>query len=297
MKPKLSVALLLMAAGGGALATIPSVRNAAWQQLRSIAAPLFAQGDATDARFDDFYADMVERLPPQARAERALELVLNRSLGAAEYVTANAASWSGAIEATPQLQSLVRAALDAPRIETRMAAFEVFLAAYGLEKSVAQADQLHARWTRNPAQNGPWAMWSLAMLAARGVDRERTYHALRAALDESDVSLRRAAVDAFARMGGAETIDPLLSVAASDPSPIVRERAFCALASSGTLLMAERYQAIPGLLHIADVSSSDAQNRAWSYQALTEISGLYDVPADTAVWRERLDAVGLLTAQ
>ncbi len=33
--------------------------------------------------------------------------------------------------------------------------------------------------------------------------------------------------------------------------------------------------------------------RAWSYQALTEISGLYDVPPDNGAWRERLTAVGL----
>lgn len=285
---------LLLLVGTGALATIPAVREAALAQLRSIAAPLFGHGEATDPRFDAFYADMVEDLPPQQRAERALELVLNRALGAAEYVSERAAGWGGSIASTPRLEGLVQAAMNAPRIEARMAGFEVFLASFELQKTVEQADVLYRRWERDPAQNGPWMMWSLAMLGARGVDRERAYARLLAATDDPDVALRKAAVDAFARLGGAETIDPLLAIAASDPSPIVRERAFCNLASTGTLLMAERYQAVPGLLAIAGAASSDAQTRAWSYQALTEISGLYGLPPDAGVWRERLGAVGLL---
>lgn len=293
MRRPIALTLLLLVASG-ALATIPSVREAALLQLRSITAPLFGSGEATDPRFDDFYAGMVENLPPQQRAERALELVLNRSQGAAEYVTVRAADWAGQIQSTPRLEGLVQAAMNAPRIEARMAGFEVFLASYNLQKTPEQADVLYKRWERDPAQNGPWMMWSLAMLGARGVDRGRAYARLKAAIDEPDVPLRKAAVDAFARLGGAETIDPLLTVAASDPSPVVRERAFCNLASTGTLLMAERYLAVPGLLHIAEAPTSDGQTRAWSYQALTEISGMYDVPPDAAIWRRKLGEVGLL---
>ena len=285
---------LLLIVTSGAFATIPTLREAAVQQWRSISAPLFGHGDATDARFDDFYAAMVEDLPPQQRAQRALELSINRSDGAAEYVAREAAGWIGQITPSPRLDALVEAAMSAPRIETRMAGFEVFLASFGLHKTSAQADQLLVRWDENPVQNGPWMMWALAMLGARGVDRERIYARLLEATQLSDVPQRKAAVDALARLGGAEIVDPLLSIAASDPSPIVRERAFCSLASTGTLLLAERYQAVPGLLFIAESPRSDQQTRGYSYQALKEITNFYELPADPGIWRDKLAAVGLL---
>lgn len=285
---------MLLLVTSGAVATIPPLRDAAIRQWRSIAAPLFQQGEATDARFDAFYTSMVEDLPPQQRAERALELAINRSVGAAEYVTAQAPGWIGSITSTPHLEALVQTAANAPRIETRMAGFEVFLASFGLEKTPQQADRLFARWERNPAQNGPWMMWSLSMIGARGIDRERIYARLLDATRVQDIALRKAAVDALARLGGAEVVDPLLSIAASDPSPIVRERAFCGLASSGTLLIAERYQAVPGLLSIAESAQSDQQTREYSYQALKEITSLYELPPDPQIWREKLTAVGLL---
>lgn len=56
-----SIALTLMLiAGSGALATIPTLRQAALAQLRSFTAPQFGQGEATDPRFDDFSAGMLD---------------------------------------------------------------------------------------------------------------------------------------------------------------------------------------------------------------------------------------------
>jgi hypothetical protein len=286
--------LLLLALATGAFATIPELRMAALEQLRSIAAPLFGKGESIDPHFDAFYAGMVEELPAQERAESALQLAINRYVGAAEYVSDNAASWRGTIAATPKLTVLVNAAIEAPLMEVRMAGFEVFLAQYGLEKTSAQVDQLIASWDADPAVNGPWMMWSMAMLGARGIERERIFARLAAALDQDDPALRRAAVDALARLGGGEVIAPLLEMAAHDPKPAVRERAFCGLAASGTLLIAERYLAVPGLLAIAESQASDQQNRDWSYQALKEITNMYDVPADPQSWRARLAGVGLL---
>lgn len=278
----------------GAVATIPPLREVAIAQWRSIAMPLFQRGDATDPHFDAFYAEMVEDLPPQERAERALELAINRSVGAAEYVTTQAASWIGTIQSTPQLDALVRTAVNAPLLETRMAGFEVFLASFGLHKTTEEADRLLADWQRNPAQNGPWMMWSLAALGARGIDRERIFARLLETTREPDPALRKAAVDAMARLGGSEIVAPLLYIAEHDASPVVRERAFCGLASGGTLLIAERYQAVPGLLAIAESAHSDQQTRNWTYQALKEITLLWGLPPDPVIWRQRLAAVGLL---
>ena len=278
----------------GAIATIPPLRDVAIAQWRSIAMPLFQRGDSTDPHFDAFYAEMVEDLPPQQRAERALELAINRSVGAAEYVTAQAASWIGTIKSTPQLDALVRTAVNAPLLETRMAGFEVFLASFRLHKTTDEVDRLLADWQRDPAQNGPWMMWSLAALGARGIDRERIFARLLETTREPDPALRKAAVDAMARLGGSEIVSPLLYIAEHDASPMVRERAFCALATGGTLLIAERYQAVPGLLAIAESAHSDQQTRDWTYQALKEITLLWGLPPDPGIWRQRLAAVGLL---
>ena len=79
------VAMGLCLITAGAFATSPALRSAAISQLRSLAEPLFEQGEATEPHFDAFYAGMVEALPPQERAERALELAINRYTGAAEY--------------------------------------------------------------------------------------------------------------------------------------------------------------------------------------------------------------------
>ena len=67
-----------------------------------------------------------------------------------------------------------------------------------------------------------------------------------------------------------------------------------ALAQSGTLLVAERYHAVPGLFAIAADAKSDRQSVGWAYQALREITDTYDLPDDVDAWRERLQAAGLL---
>ena len=175
-----------------------------------------------------------------------------------------------------------------------MAGFEVFLASFRLHKTTDEVDRLLADWQRDPAQNGPWMMWSLAALGARGIDRERIFARLLETTREPDPALRKAAVDAMARPGGSEIVAPLLYIAERDASLMVRERAFCVLAPGGTLRIAERYQAEAGMLAIAESAHSDKQTRDWTYQALKEITLLYGLPQDPGIWRQRLAAVGLL---
>ena len=81
---------------------------------------------------------------------------------------------------------------------------------------------------------------------------------------------------------------PYLIKLLDDPSPVVRERAFCGLAQSGTLHVAERYEALPGLLAIARDPESSAQTLDWTYQALREISNFHELPNEPVVWEERL---------
>lgn len=118
----------------GAFAARPGLRTAEISGLRSIAEPLLEKGAATEPHFDAFYADMVEGLPLRERVERALELAINRRDGAAEYLMRHAQGWRGSFAPSDRLNTLVNLAGDSPLIEVRMAAFEVHLAEYGLEK-------------------------------------------------------------------------------------------------------------------------------------------------------------------
>ena len=291
------VALILCLITAGAFATSPALRSVAINQLRSITEPLFEQGEATEPHFDAFYAGMVEALPPQERAERALELAINRYTGAAEYVMQNAQSWRKHVKPNERLTTLLNTAINAPLIEVRMAGFEVHLAQYDLDKSTAEVDRLSQRFVADPKGAGPWALWNMAVLGARGIDRERVFAELLSATQHEDEYVRHWAVDSLAKFGGVEIIDPLLELAVQDNSALVRENAFCGLAESGTLHIAERYEAVPGLLKIAENDQSDRQTLEWTYQALREITSIYDLPNDPARWREQLGRVGLLKVQ
>ena len=288
------IVLALCLTPAGAFAASPTLRSTAIAGLRSIAEPLFEHGEATEPHFDAFYADMVAALPAQERAERALELAINRYTGAAEYILQNAQSWRRQIKPTERLTALLSTAINAPLIEVRMAGFEVHLAQYDLEKSSAQIDGLIERFNSDPHGAGPWALWNMAAIGARGVDRERVLDRLLLATRNDDDYVRHWAVDALSKFGGTEIIAPLLDLAAHDRSATVREDAFCGLAGSGTLHIAERYEAVPGLLAIADSAGSDRQTLDWTYQALREITGVRDLQNDAWKWRERLEHLRLI---
>lgn len=283
----------LMVAVAAATGNEP-LRIAALDRLRTISEPLLERGRSTEPRFDRFHAAMVAQLPPQARAERALELAINRFDGAPEYVIEMAPSWRGQIEPSPRLDALITTAINAPLIETRMAGFEIHLAQYDLEKSPEEVDRLIDRLYDDPEGAGPWALWSMALIGARGVDRERIFDELLVAAHQQEIPVRHWAVESLAKLGGVEVIEPLLGIAVDDPSDFVRERAFCGLAQSGTLHVAERYAALPGLLAIAENPEWDAQTLGWTYQALREISGAHEMPDDPAAWRKLLTDLEML---
>ena len=288
------IALTLAAGTAVAVAASPDLREVAIASLRSLADPLLQRGESTTPNFDQFYAGMVEELPAQVRVEKALELAVNRYKGAPEYVIEKAAGWSGEFERSQRLEGLINTAINSPLLEVRMAGFEIYLAQFQLDKSSAQVERLVGRLAKDPVGNGPWALWSLGILGARGVDRERIYAELLTASADRSETIRRWAVDALARLGGVEVVDPLIDIGLSDPSTLVRERAFCGVAMSGTLLLAERYEAVPRLLAIVESPTSDQQTRSWAYQALREISSQYDLAEEPAAWRDRLSRLGLL---
>ncbi len=257
--------------------------------------PAIDHGLAVAPRMDAFHADMVATRPLPERAHFALQLAINQVDGAADYVIANAASWQSGLDARDEtLRRLVGVAVDSPRLETRMAAYELSLAAAQLPKDAASVDQLEKRLRNDASNSAAFALWHLGALGSRGIERERIYADLEAASRAGDENTRLWAVNGLAVFGGEATVPVLLEHAAHDPSANVAERAFCALAASGTLHIAERYAAIPGLVDIAAASAPTDPRHGWSFQALREISGMYDVADDVGAWRQRLDEAGLL---
>jgi hypothetical protein len=286
--------IFLLFASLGVLASSENVRTFVITQFRAIIEPLFEEGEATQPKFDAFYAAMVEELPVQQRAERALELSINRFTGATDYVLENAQDWRGEIETNSRLETLTTTALNAPLIEIRMAGFELYLAQYDLEKSIEQIDHLLEQFERHPEKNAAGSLWAIAAIAARGIDRERVFDEIIAASESDNTKIRRGAVEALARFGGQEIIEPLLYIARNDSSSYIQERAFCGLAQTGTLHVIERYDALPGLLQTLRDPYSTDQQHSWVYQALKEISNFYDVSADPDEWEKRLLEVDML---
>jgi len=286
--------ILLLFISIGVVASNDQLRSIVVSKFRSIVEPLFGTGEVTQPQFDSFYTQMVEDLQPQKKAERSLELAINRFVGATDYILENAQSWRGLIERNERLSTLIDTAINAPLMEIRMAGFEIYLAQYNLAKTEQQIDQLLNRLEKNPEGAGPWALWSMAIIGARGVDRERIFDELLRALDNDNLKIRRWAVDSLAKFGGQEVVEPLLRVATYDFSPVIQERAFCGLAQSGTLHVIERYDALPGLLVIIRDTQSSKETLDWAYQALKEISNFYDIADDPDQWEKRLIEVEMI---
>ncbi len=296
MKPVVRpIALLLCIATACTFAAGNDLHVTAFQQIGGAPSRLTEHGESTDPHFDAFYTGMVEALPPQKRAEEALNLAINRYKGAADYVMRNAQGWRGRIDSSDRLAAIIATAMNSPRLEVRMAGFEVQLAQDGVAKTPQEVGHLIQRLHEDPRGVGAWMLWHLGAIGARGVERERIFAVLVATARTDDPELRRWAVESLGIFGGAEAVDPLLSVAANDHVQSIRERAFCNLAQSGTLQLAERYDAVPGLLAIAQDPRSDRQDVDWSYQALREITGIRDLSQDPRAWRARLQDLGLLT--
>lgn len=293
MAPRLTCLFAACALAGALASAVAGELQLAMPQPDAREAFPFGE-QAPAPRFDAFYAGMVESLPPAERAGRALELAIDGYAGAADYVLRQAPGWRGQLKQSERLSAMIGVAMNSPRIEARMAGFEVQFALDGIVASPAQVEHFIALLKEDPRGTGPWMLWHLGALGARDVDRERIFGVLVAYSRSDDETLRRWAVEALDLFGGSEAIAPLLEIAATDPSATIRERAFCGLAQSGTFRSDERRLAVPGLFAIATDPRADRQQVDWSYQALREITGIRDLPQQPMAWRERLRRQGLL---
>ncbi len=285
------LSLLVCLAAASAFATQDNLR------VNAITAPHAPYTTVINPNLVPGYVGMLETLPPQQRAERALAIAIDgRVVGVSDYVMRNAQGWRGRIETSDKLAAITLSAMNSPRLDVRMAGFEVQLAMDNLEKTPREVEHLIQRLHEDPHGVGAWELWHLGVLGARGVERERILSVLVATSRDSDNVLRGWAVEALTLFGGVEAIAPLLSAAASDNVQAIRERAFCALAQSGTFRRDERYRAIPDLLAIAQANRSDQQN-LWAYRALDEITGIDDVPRNPGAWKTELERISTSTSR
>jgi HEAT repeat protein len=287
------VALLVSSAGGpGAL----------WGRIT----PLLSLQTDSSAPSSTLSDRDLDRQRPQKQAEILLERAVSRSEGvesqgqaqaqaqAESQIESRLDAWRGKLKWDAQLGELTTVALNSNDQTVRASAIEVQLAAYGLSKNESTVDALVRKANSPDHAQKIWALWSLGLLANRGVETNRAVQVLAAQLNNSgrnsgsdsnsNEDTRRWAVEGLALVGTTSTIVPLLKAMHNDPSPIVRERAACSLAQSGMLSHQQRLAAVPQLINYSGDPALDAQTRGWAFQALTDITG-QRLPNDSAVWR------------
>jgi hypothetical protein len=233
----------------------------------------------------------LDRQNPQKQAEILLERAVVRSDGATNQIEARVDAWRGKLKWDAQLGQLTTAALNSSDRNVRDSAIEVQLAAYGLSKSQSTVDALVQQASSADHSKKIWALWSLGLLANRGIESDRVVQVLSAQLknpargtDHASEDSRRWAVEGLALIGTTPTIAPLLDAMHNDPSAMVRERAACSLAESGMFTHEQRLIAVPQLINYSDDPALDAQTRGWAFQALADITK-QRLPNDSAAWR------------
>ncbi|HVR23708.1 MAG TPA: HEAT repeat domain-containing protein [Candidatus Polarisedimenticolia bacterium] len=237
----------------------------------------------------------IESQKPQRQAEILLERAVARSDGATNQIEARVDAWRGKLKWDAQLGELTTAALNSTDRNVRDSAIEVQLAAYGLIKNQSTVDALEKQAGSADHAKKIWALWSLGLLANRGIETDRVVQLLTAHLngrvhvngresENNSQDSRRWAVEGLALVGTTPAIEPLLEAMHNDRSPLVRERAACSLAESGMFTHDQRLIAVPRLIDYADDPALDAQTRGWAYQALADITK-QRLPNNSAAWR------------
>ena len=220
----------------------------------------------------------------QKEAEQLLARVARNDPAATEQVQSRSATWRGRIQLTPQFTNLVTAGLNANDLHARAATIEADLAAMNVVEDSSSVDRLAAEAESRDHATRIWAIWTLGLLANRGIQTDHIVSLLATHLSDTDVESRHWAAEALSYTGSDASIPPLLKAMHDDPSPLVRERAACGLAQSGMLSPEQRRSTIPTLLAYAEDSKLDSATHAWTYHALRDITA-QNLPDDSSAWR------------
>ena len=258
--------------------------RAAWKHITVLFSVNGSVATQSASDFTPHDLAQLDRLDPQNQAEALLERAVGESEGAVEQISSHLDRWQGKIKWNSEIATLTTAALTSRDLRVRRSGVEVELAAYGLAKNTDSLNYLLRTARSKDHAKKIWALWSLGLLANRGIGTPVAVQALSAHLKDSDQDSRRWAVAALALVGSWETITPLLRTMHDDPSPSVREGAASSLAESGMMTREQRLLAVPQLLSYTDDPALDAQTRTWAFQALSCITGQH-LPHDSGTWR------------
>jgi hypothetical protein len=221
----------------------------------------------------------------QKDAEQLLERAARNDAAATGQIETRAAAWRGRIQLTPQLTNLITAGLNSSDHHVRAATIQLDLAAMNVTEDASSVDRLASQAESNDHATRIWALWTLGLLANRGIATDHITDLLITHLSDSDIEARRWAVEGLAYAGTDAAIPPLLKAMHDDTSPVVRERAACSLSESGMLTDEQRRSVIPTLLMYAQEPNLDAATRAWTFHALRDITK-QNLPDDAAQWRD-----------
>ena len=241
--------------------------QAAWQafiELRGKPLP------ASPAVLSEHEIMALNGMAAQQQAEWLLQRSLNHYRGAIELLEESVGGWRGSL-------------LNSNDLRVRAAAIEVDLVVYNAEKTPDTVRRLSDAVQEDPA-NRVVNLWVLALLGSRGVETAQVEQVLLAYIHDPQEEVRKWAAEGLGYLGADSTIQPLLQIFRNDPSPVVRERAACSLASSGMHTQAQRMLAVPTLLSYMDNPALDRLTRTWVFQALRDISG-EGIGEDPAAWR------------
>jgi hypothetical protein len=255
---------------------ITDMRRAA-QEMHSVGTGR-PRTNATRTRVQKFDA------PAQQEAEQLLQRATTNDAAATATIEAGAAAYRGHIALTPRLTNLIGAGLNASDLRVRAATIQIDLAAMDVAEDGPTVERLLRQADSTDHATRIWAIWTLGLVANRGIERDRITAQLVRRLADPDLDTRHWTVEALSYIGTDATISPLLRTLHDDPAPSIRERAACALAESGMLTNAQRLGAVPVLLAYADDPSLDAPTHAWTYHALRDITS-QNLPDDAAVWK------------
>ena len=218
----------------------------------------------------------------QTEAEQLLQKLASGDASAADEILSRSASWTGKTHRSSNITQSITVGINLPDLHAREAALQAELAVDGVTQDEAGLKFLEQS-VGNPDQRA-WALWMLGAIGNRGVDPVHTAKIIGAYLSDPAIEIRAAAVNGLALVGTDETIPMMLDRFRNDPSPVVQERAACAIAESGMYTHQQRMTAAASLVGWVDDSLLSAQQRAWNFQALHDISG-QNLGSDSAAWR------------
>jgi hypothetical protein len=268
----------MAAAGSGTL-------GAAWEPIARLITLQDPPRPASANVLSEHEIELLDGMPPQAQAQLLLERSINHYRGANEQIAARVKSWRGKVELNDRLNHLFVTAINSDDLTVRVAGIEIDIAARNLVKDGSTVDRLEP--VARDGEQGPRvnAMWDLALIGNRGVERERIFDILTASLHDDNQNIRYWAVEGLAYLAIDASIEPLLDMFHDDPSPTIRERAACGLAQSGMFSAEQRRKAVPRLLDFAGDGALDDQTHSWVFQALRDITG-QSLPHDAREWRQ-----------